>query len=77
MVRMRTINQAIREIKQVDPGSCVSEWWLRKLVKSGNLKSHRAGNKFLLDMDYLDEYLKNPPTTDKPELQTGILRRVQ
>ena len=75
--RMRTIKQAVGEIKQEDPRSCVSEWYLRQLVKSGKLKCHKAGNKYLLDLDSLEEFLKNPPVIDKLGPQSGTLRRVQ
>lgn len=72
---MRTITQVIQHIKQLDPDSCVSEWWLRQLVRSGKLKSHRAGNRYLIDIDLLEEFLKNPPIKDdiKP---VGIIRKI-
>lgn len=72
---MRTIKQAIQSIKESDPETCFSEWWLRKLVKSGKLKCHRAGNRYLIDIDSLDEFLKNPPVTVEVK-RLGILRKV-
>lgn len=76
MPRMRTIKQAIQTIKDMDPGSCFSEWWLRQLVKSGKLKCHRAGNRYLIDMDYLDEYLKTPQVDETIKQPYGIVRRI-
>lgn len=76
MARMRTITQTVQQIKQNDPESCISEWYLRKIVKSGKLKCHRAGNRYLIDMDCLDEYLKNPPTTEESKQPYGIVRKI-
>lgn len=74
--RMRTIKQAVQSIKESDPGSCFSEWWLRQLVKSGKLKCHRAGNRYLIDMDFLDEFLKNPPINLEVKQPYGIVRKI-
>lgn len=76
MARMRTIKQCIQAIKDQDPESCFSEWWLRQLVKSGKLKCHRAGNRYLIDMDFLDEFLKNPPITEEIKQPYGIVRKI-
>lgn len=76
MARMRTIKQTVQQIKEHDPESCFSEWWLRQLVKSGKLKCHRAGNRYLIDMDYLDEFLKNPPINEEAKQQYGIVRKI-
>jgi hypothetical protein len=43
MPRMRTIPEAIREIKEHDPHSGISATLLRKLVKQGVLKTLRPG----------------------------------
>jgi len=75
MPRMRTITQAVQQIKQDDPASCISEWWLRQLVKSDKLKCHRAGNRYLIDMDLLEEYLRNPPIIQEVK-QFGVLRKI-
>lgn len=76
MARMRTIKQAIQSIKEQDPESCFSEWWLRQLVRSGKLKSHRAGNRYLIDLDFLEEYLKNPPRSEENKRPLGVIRKI-
>lgn len=76
MSRMRTIKQAIQSIKEQDPETCFSEWWLRQIVKSGKLKCHRAGNRYLIDMDFLDEFLKNPPTVEEVKQPVGVVRKI-
>lgn len=75
MAKIRTIKQAIQTIKEQDPESCFSEYCLRQLVKSDKLKCHRAGNRYLIDMDLLEEYLKNPPNIQEVK-PLGILRRI-
>jgi len=72
--RMRTISQTVQYIKQSDPESCLSEWYLRGLVKSGKLKCHKAGNRYLVNIDSLEEYLKNPPVTEGQPY--GIVRKI-
>lgn len=76
MARIRTIKQAVQTIKESDPETGISEWWLRQLVKSGKLKYHKAGNKYLIDIDLLGEFLANPPseTVKKP---LGIIRKIE
>ncbi|HZK52786.1 MAG TPA: DNA-binding protein [Desulfosporosinus sp.] len=76
MPRMRTIKQAIQSIKEQDPGTCFSEWWLRRLVKSGELKCHKAGNRYLIDLDLLDRFLKTPPITEEVKQPYGIVRKI-
>lgn len=76
MPRIRTIKESIRFIKDQDPESCISEWWLRQLIKSDKIKCHRAGNRYLVDMDQLEEYLKNPPVTEEVKQPYGVVRKI-
>ena len=73
---MRTIKQAVQQIKQDDPESCISEWWIRQLVKSDKLKCHKAGNRHILDMEALEKFLKNPPTIEEVKQLSGVLRKI-
>ncbi len=79
MARMRTVKGAVNFLRQMDPNTCVSEWFIRSLLKSGKLKHHKAGNRYLIDIDYLIEFLKDPPIEhqDQQESEYGILRRVR
>lgn len=77
MARMRTVGKAIQYLKSKDPDCAVSEWWIRKLLKENKIKYHRAGNKYLINIDYLIEYLKNPPLEEKePIIECGKLRKL-
>lgn len=75
--RMRTIAQTVRYFKQVDPETCISEWYLRQLVRTKKIKCHMAGNKYLINIDCLEKYLENPPDTETTSKELGIIRRVQ
>jgi len=75
--RMRTIKEAAREIKELDEHTALTQWRIRELVLSGVLPAVRAGNKILLNLDTLFEYLSNPNADKfKPENDTapGIRR---
>ena len=70
--RMRTIHNIVAEIKALDPGSEVSEYFVRQLVKDGTVKPTWAGNKALINLDDVLDILwagtartqANPPTVE-------------
>lgn len=79
--RMRTISEAVSEIKAADPNTGVTPYRVRQLILSGVLPSVRAGNKYLIDLDVLIEYLKNPQS-DRfvqaiTENESGHIRRIK
>lgn len=55
-----TIKDAMQKIKQDCPDTAISEHFLRQLVRDGVLPALKAGNKALINMDVLSEYLSNP-----------------
>ena len=78
MARMRTISQALEYLRKQDPDSAITEWNLRTLLRSGKLKHHKAGNRYLINLDYLEEYFSNPPHDENKTInQLGVLRKVQ
>lgn len=70
MPRIRTIDEACAEIKAMDPQSAFSAHRLRCMIKSGEFPAHRAGRRYLVNLDALLEYLENPPTMQQ-ESETG------
>lgn len=55
--RMRTIKQAIEEIRSYDPETAFTERALRKLVADGVLPHVEIGQKFLINLDELYRFL--------------------
>ena len=76
--RMRTIKETAAYLKQQDPDTALGETYLRNLIRRGELKCHKAGTRYLVDLSRLEEYLANPPQ-DKPESANdyGKLRKIQ
>ncbi len=66
MCRLRTIPKALEYIKEQDPKSDISEFFIRKLAKSGQISTAQSGSKIYVDVDVLIAYLsgeKITPTT--------------
>jgi hypothetical protein len=51
--RMRTITEALAEIKMADAGSAVTANCIRTLCKNGQVRCIYTGSKTLLDLDDL------------------------
>ena len=56
----RTIRSAAAYYREHDPGTAITENFIRQLVISGAVPSMRAGKKYLVSLEKLDEYLQNP-----------------
>ncbi len=55
--KMRTIKQAIKEIKEFDSNTALTERGLRRLIKENKIVSVSIGNRNLIDIDQLYDYL--------------------
>lgn len=55
--RMRTIKQAINELKTQDSETAFTESALRRAISSGDIPHLRAGNKILVNLDTVEKYL--------------------
>ena len=55
--RMRTIPQAIKEIKALDPNTSITVSVLRRMVKDGVVETVQVANKRLLNLDLLFDRL--------------------
>ena len=56
MAKIRTISNAIAEIKAADPDTAITKHGLRQAVLSGDIPSRRAGTRFLVDLDQVLAY---------------------
>lgn len=57
---MRTVSEAAKELKRIDPNTAVTEYHIRQLALSGVLPRVKAGRKLLINLDTLIEYLTDP-----------------
>ena len=57
MPRMRTIKDSVIAIKELDPYTAISEWLVRKWCKGGMVKCFTSGNKILVNLDDLIDFL--------------------
>ena len=55
---IRTINGALEELKIEDPNTPVNADMIRRWIRSGKLKHVKSGNKYLINMDVLKDYLR-------------------
>ena len=76
MTRMRTIRQTLEYLKNQDNNCAITEWYLRSLLRSGKLRHYKAGNKYLINLDHLDEFLSNPNTEEITDTDYGKIRKV-
>ena len=74
MSRMRTIDQAAASLAEIDPGCALTKTGLRRLVTTGQLPSVKIGNKYLIDLDVLESYLRGsvPPPIYLPVLSDPL-----
>lgn len=62
---MRTVKQCIAYIKAADPETAITEFYIRRLVRSGAVVSYGAGSKRLISLDSLLETLSADTKTTK------------
>ena len=69
--RMRTIDQAIAWLREADPGCAFTKTALRQLVVSGQFPCVRIGNKYLIDLDVLIDFLHGSLPETAPAARGG------
>jgi len=75
--RMRTLDAAIAQLKEDDPGSCLTRNALRNMVLTGEVPHIRAGAKYLVNYDSLLSVLNGVAPVDvEPEPQRGLIRAI-
>ncbi len=78
--RMRTVKEAIAEIKANDPNTAITENFIKCLCRQG-VASVKVGRKYLINLDLLEQYLfqgeapePQKPTVEKTENKEVCLR---
>lgn len=75
--RMRTVSKIVAEIKALDPGSEVTEYYIRQLVKDGTVSALWAGSKALIDLDQVLDLLRTGTDRAQEEIPAAAgIRRV-
>ena len=75
--RMRTIQEAAAELRRIDPHTAVTPYFIRRMVLSGTIPHVKAGNKRLVNLDTLLEYLACAPVPEPEPVEVGRIRPVK
>ena len=74
--RMRTIQEAAAELRRIDPDTAVTPYRIRQMVLDGTLPHVNAGNKRLINLDTLLQYLTEAPAPAPAPPMYGHIRPV-
>lgn len=55
--RMRTVDQCFKEIKTLDPNTCISKRYLYRLAHENTIALFKSGTKYYIDLDCLMQFL--------------------
>jgi len=55
--RLRYINDAVKEIKEKDPASPITYYFIRRLIWEGKITKLKYGSAWLVNMDELFRYM--------------------
>ena len=58
MLHFRSIHNAAVWFLENDPGTSITEYCIRQLVKSGTVPSIRVGKKYLVAVEALEEFFQ-------------------
>ena len=74
---MRTIDQAFDYVLEQDSETSLTKTALRRLVTTGKLPSVRVGQKYLVSLETLEEYMNgNIPDTSPAAIAVNGIRRI-
>lgn len=74
--RMRTIDGALEQLRQDDPGCCLTRHALRRMVLEGKVPHVMAGAKYLVNYDGLLAVLAGENKSAEPESKYSMIRKV-
>ena len=76
--RMRTLDEAYAAIVALDPQTCISKNYIRKLALTNQIPVVMSGRKRLLSLDGIFEFLNNgSPVAEESETKKPGIRRVE
>lgn len=71
--RMRTLPEAVREIKEIDKNSALTVTALRRMVNNGDIPYIRIASKKLICLDILLDKLQNPTQKGQTAEQYAVV----
>lgn len=71
MLHPRTIREAAAWFRTHDPGTALTEYRIRRLVVSGAVPSVKAGRKYLVTVEALENYFSAPSPSDTRSASTA------
>lgn len=77
IIKVRTLNGCVLELKKLDPDTQVSKNYIRNLVLSGRVRSTKAGVKYLVNFESLLKYFETPIEQETDAIECGTLRKVK
>ena len=82
MVKLRSICQAVNDIRKSDPGTAMTEGFLRLLIENGDVSYEICGSRICLNIDLLFQelaYLFELESEALPKLRTvkGALKEIK
>jgi len=63
-------------LREKDPDTGITEWWLRSMLRSGKIQHLKVGNKYLVNLDYLEAFFNDFSKHEVPQPDDGSARRV-
>ena len=58
--RMRTVSEIVEYFKKHDPDTKINQWNVRRMLKTGQIPYEKAGNRYLINLDYEQNRIINP-----------------
>lgn len=74
--RMRTISECAAELKAIDSHTAITSHAIRQMVLDGTIPHITVGNKRLINLDTLLDYLTNAPAKQPTPIQYGQIRPI-
>ena len=69
--------EAAAELRRIDPHTAVTPYFIRRMVLSSAIPHVKAGNKRLVNLDTLLEYLACAPAPEPEPVGVGRIRPVK
>ena len=71
---LRTINKAYEELRARDPETAITRNLLREMVTQGVIPSAKAGNRYLVDVDVVEQYFMDTTHGVRPAAEIKCSR---